>query len=249
MFKPSSKPYGWPNSTTENISKKPSRIIYFNDEQKYWFCSNVIVTHKYEWYSFLPLFLLEEFNPFTKLAHIYFLFISILQTVPMITNTGGVPTVLIPLVQLLIIAASFKITDDVERHRADNEANSTTTLIYDNKNKNNNNDNNFKKNTWADIQVGQFIKVQSTETIPADIILLSVSSSSSSSDEQQSTCFIETKSLDGETNLKTRSVHPDFLTKVGKCTTSSHQHFYIFFNIITIIIIIIIIIIIFIHLC
>ena len=218
MFKPSSKPYGWPNSTSENILKKPSRIIHINNKQKYWFCNNIIITHKYEWYSFLPLFLLEEFNPLTKLAHIYFLFISILQTVPMITNTAGVPTVLIPLVQLLIIAASFKITDDVERHRADYEANSTTTLIYDdnikdnNKDNDNNNDNNFKKLTWADIQVGQFIKVHSTEIIPADIILIQVCCSSNVNDN--GICYIETKSLDGETNLKTRSVHPEFLKKV-----------------------------------
>ena len=55
-------------------------------EQYYTFCSNFIETSKYEWYNFLPLFLLEEFNPYSKIANCYFLFISGMQVTTKIFN-------------------------------------------------------------------------------------------------------------------------------------------------------------------
>lgn len=39
----------------------------------------MVRTAKYEYYNFLPRFLWEEFNPATKIANVYFLFIAILQ--------------------------------------------------------------------------------------------------------------------------------------------------------------------------
>lgn len=39
----------------------------------------MIRTSKYEYYNFLPRFLWEEFNPATKIANVYFLFIAVLQ--------------------------------------------------------------------------------------------------------------------------------------------------------------------------
>ena len=39
----------------------------------------MVRTAKYEYYDFLPKFLWEEFNPATKIANVYFLFIAALQ--------------------------------------------------------------------------------------------------------------------------------------------------------------------------
>lgn len=39
----------------------------------------MVRTAKYEYYDFLPRFLWEEFNPATKIANVYFLFIAALQ--------------------------------------------------------------------------------------------------------------------------------------------------------------------------
>jgi len=37
---------------------------------------------------------MEEFNPFTKMANVYFLMVAVMQTIPAISNTFGVPTTL-----------------------------------------------------------------------------------------------------------------------------------------------------------
>lgn len=55
---------------------------------------------------------------------------------------------------------------------------------------------------WRDIRVGNFVKVCNYEAVPADILLLAVSEPNP--DLPVGICFVETKSLDGETNLKVR---------------------------------------------
>lgn len=55
----------------------------------------------------------------------------------------------------------------------------------------------FDKNYWKNITVGDIIRVHNNEEIPADIILLSTS-------DTDGGCYVETKNLDGETNLKVR---------------------------------------------
>lgn len=58
----------------------------------------------------------------------------------------------------------------------------------------------WKETFWKEIRIGDVIKINVNEQAPADIILLQ------SSDEKNS-CFVETKNLDGETNLKYKRVN------------------------------------------
>ncbi|KAF9425248.1 hypothetical protein BGZ94_007698 [Podila epigama] len=59
----------------------------------------------------------------------------------------------------------------------------------------------FVKEQWHNLRVGDFIMLKNNQAVPADAIILSTS-------ETEGSCFIETKDLDGETNLKTRmSLH------------------------------------------
>lgn len=55
----------------------------------------------------------------------------------------------------------------------------------------------FKKDYWKNVQVGDFVRLYNEEEIPADIIVLSTS-------DADGACYVETKNLDGETNLKVR---------------------------------------------
>ncbi|KAF2737543.1 phospholipid-translocating P-type ATPase [Polyplosphaeria fusca] len=56
----------------------------------------------------------------------------------------------------------------------------------------------FKKDAWKSVQVGDFVRLYNDEEIPADIVVLSTSS-------EDGACYVETKGLDGETNLKVRN--------------------------------------------
>jgi P-type E1-E2 ATPase len=59
---------------------------------------------------------------------------------------------------------------------------------------------------WSEVREGDVVEVRKNEWIPADLILLTGNA--------DDICFIETKNLDGETNLKLKEVrehffHPD----------------------------------------
>ncbi|KAK4548116.1 hypothetical protein LTR36_009985 [Oleoguttula mirabilis] len=56
----------------------------------------------------------------------------------------------------------------------------------------------FKRDYWKNVQVGDFVRLYNEEEIPADIIVLSTS-------DTDGACYVETKNLDGETNLKVRN--------------------------------------------
>ncbi|KAH9484538.1 Putative phospholipid-transporting ATPase C24B11.12c [Psilocybe cubensis] len=55
----------------------------------------------------------------------------------------------------------------------------------------------WKETLWEDVRVGDFVKIMDHEAFPADILICSTS-------EDESVAFVETKNLDGETNLKSR---------------------------------------------
>lgn len=56
----------------------------------------------------------------------------------------------------------------------------------------------FHKDHWKNVQVGDFVRLYNDDELPADIIVLSTS-------DPDGACYVETKNLDGETNLKVRT--------------------------------------------
>lgn len=204
--KPSGLPPNWPRSTEEDLAQRPTRHIRINQDQQFEYCSNIVKTSKYEFYNFLPKFLLEEFNPKVKVANCYFLLISGLQCIPIISNTDGYPTTLIPLTFVVVVNAIFQILEDLNRHKADREANSSQCLRW------NNQINSFELVLWSQVNVGDFVKILSHEPIPSDILVLSVCERDLS--KPTGLCYVETKSLDGETNLKIRHAIPLTMGKV-----------------------------------
>lgn len=72
----------------------------------------------------------------------------------------------------------------------------------------------YQKTAWKRVVVGDFIKLQSDEIIPADLLLLN-------SSDANSICHIETANLDGETNLKQKEVVKGLnLVSQLTCTTT-----------------------------
>jgi phospholipid-translocating ATPase len=77
----------------------------------------------------------------------------------------------------------------------------------------------WKKTAWEDLAVGDFVKILDNESIPADILICATS-------EDENVAFVETKSLDGETNLKSRNAVPALthLRTASECA-SPHNAF------------------------
>ncbi|KAI8854148.1 hypothetical protein BC829DRAFT_218733 [Chytridium lagenaria] len=55
----------------------------------------------------------------------------------------------------------------------------------------------WKLSDWEEAKVGDFVFLRDNDPIPADVVIISTS-------ESDCVCYIETKNLDGETNLKVR---------------------------------------------
>ena len=55
----------------------------------------------------------------------------------------------------------------------------------------------FHSDYWKNVQVGDFVRIYNDDQIPADVVILSTS-------DPDGACYVETKNLDGETNLKVR---------------------------------------------
>lgn len=157
--------------------------------------SNVVVTSKYTTITFLPKFLKESF---TKVANFFFLMVCVLQSIPSISNTYGYPTNAPVLLFVISIDAVFAIMEDRRRHQSDHEANSAKCHIVRN--------GHVEDHLWSDVKVGDFLQVRNREVIPADLLILAVSEPVG--EAASGICYVETKSLDGETNLKLRQAIP-----------------------------------------
>ena len=55
----------------------------------------------------------------------------------------------------------------------------------------------FEKVRWGSVLIGDFIRVDQDEFFPADMVVVR-------STEDEGVCYVETKNLDGETNLKNK---------------------------------------------
>uniref|UniRef100_A0A8C3KJK4 Phospholipid-transporting ATPase n=1 Tax=Calidris pygmaea TaxID=425635 RepID=A0A8C3KJK4_9CHAR len=147
--------------------------------------NNSIKTSKYNFFTFLPLNLFEQFQ---RIANAYFLFLLILQLIPQISSLAWFTTV-VPLVLVLAVSGVKDAIDDFNRHKSDKHVNNRPVQVLIN--------GMLKDEKWMNVQVGDIIKLENNNFVTADLLLLS-------SSEPHSLTYIETAELDGETNLKVK---------------------------------------------
>nr|XP_012601283.1 phospholipid-transporting ATPase IK isoform X2 [Microcebus murinus] len=147
--------------------------------------TNIIRTAKYNFFSFLPLNLYEQFH---RVSNVYFLMTVILQGIPEISTLPWF-TLFAPLVCLLAIRATRDLVDDIGRHRSDRTVNNRPCQVLVGKS--------FIWQKWKNLCVGDVVCLSNDSIVPADLLLLA-------SSEPSSLCYVETADIDGETNLKFR---------------------------------------------
>lgn len=128
-------------------------------------------------------------------ANFYFLCIAVLQSINAISISQGKPTILVPLIFVLVVSGIKDAFEDSKRHAADREENERVYHVL------NKSTREWVRVSSTELQVGDFVKILDDETYPADIVMLFSPSPGQIS-------YVETANLDGETNLKIKMV-PD----------------------------------------
>uniref|UniRef100_A0A8C6LMS4 Phospholipid-transporting ATPase n=1 Tax=Nothobranchius furzeri TaxID=105023 RepID=A0A8C6LMS4_NOTFU len=164
------------------------------------FSSNSIKTTKYSPLFFIPMNLYEQFH---RLANVYFVGLAILNFIPVV-NAFQPEVALIPICVILSLTALKDAWEDFRRYQSDRKVNNTPCFVYSRMEKQ------FVERRWKDARVGDFVKVVCNEIVPADLLLLH-------SSDPNGVCYIETANLDGETNLKQRTVANGLCTSNFNC--------------------------------
>ncbi|XP_049649675.1 phospholipid-transporting ATPase VD isoform X2 [Accipiter gentilis] len=163
------------------------------------YMNNQIRTTKYTLLNFLPRNLFEQFH---RVANLYFLFLVVLNWVPLVEAFQKEITML-PLVVVLTITAVKDGLEDYSKYKMDKQINNLLTKVYSRKEKK------YIDECWKNVNVGDFIRLSRNEIIPADMVLLY-------SSDLDGICYIETAGLDGETNLKQRQVVRGYSEQVSE---------------------------------
>ncbi|KAG1384199.1 hypothetical protein G6F61_000673 [Rhizopus arrhizus] len=209
------------------------------------YASNKIKTSKYTLITFVPKNLFEQFR---RPANLYFLAMAIIQMLPLFGVKSPALT-LLPICAVVFITALKDAIEDLQRHKVDARYNQnvTHTLIgYNNTNypdtvtqphllsrlfqkhqappppvdPTHPTHGTFHPSLAMNVRVGDFILLRNGDSVPADALLLSTS-------DKEGICFVETKDLDGETNLKGRQSLPDYRHVQSGTDCLDHVHFYV----------------------
>lgn len=181
------------------------------------YISNRIRTSRYTIWNFVPRQLIYQFS---RLANMYFLIIAILQMIPGFSTTGRFTTI-IPLLIFVALTIAKEGYDDWRRYTLDKAENASKVTILGTEHGSSGKQhgkrvsaadselalspssdpkspsNPWTTTQWGDLKVGDVVRLLGDEQVPADIVLLYA---------DEGVAFVDTRALDGETNLKSKMV-------------------------------------------
>ena len=180
---------------------------------------NTVISCRYTLLNFFPRQLVAQFG---KLANFYFLIISIMQMIPGLSTTGTYTTI-IPVMIFVSISMAKEGYEDLRRHKLDKEENEREVFVLDVRTPDTVVDISktadagypastsigWRTEKWQDVRVGNVVLLERNAPIPADVVLLHAN-------EAFGSAYIETKSLDGETNLKNKKALAELS---GRCAS------------------------------
>ena len=147
--------------------------------------NNEIRTNKYNILTFLPKSLLIQF---ARLPNIYFLATAIIQSIPIISPLSSV-TAIFPFLFVLSVSMIRDLIEDLSRLKYDRLNNNDEVIVY--------REGKFIKTISSSLQLGELIIVLENKQIPADMIIID-------SNLNDGMAYVETSTLDGEKNLKSK---------------------------------------------
>ncbi|KAL7746748.1 hypothetical protein RI367_007911 [Sorochytrium milnesiophthora] len=225
-----------PRDIYANGELPPSLLNHVTGHPITQYASNHVVTSKYSPLSFLPKNLFEQFR---RLANLYFLLLVILQCFPDFYTLPPAVVALPIIIIVLITAGKdgfedYKrhVTDNQinsrivyalgggnwrnvnyaghhhhatkqpPKQRQPRRLFSSRATWLQQVAPHDAHDLDWQPTEWRHLRVGDFVWLQNNDFVPADIVVLATS-------EPDGLCYLETKNLDGETNLKIRHALPD----------------------------------------
>ncbi|OMO70467.1 Cation-transporting P-type ATPase [Corchorus capsularis] len=167
-----------------------SRVVFCNEphlhrKKPYKYPYNNISTTKYNFLTFLPRALFEQFR---RVANFYFLLGAVLSLVSLAPFSRA--SLIAPLLFVVGISMLKEAVEDWHRFLQDLDVNNRTVKAHDSNGV-------FVDKLWKELRVGDVVKVNKDEYFPSDLLLLS-------SSYEDGVSYVETLNLDGETNLKVK---------------------------------------------
>jgi phospholipid-transporting ATPase len=154
---------------------------------------------QYTWLTFFPIAIVLQL---TKVVNIFYLFTGCLQLFKAI-QTNSPLAVFIPVSCIIALGVAKEMVGECKRYKNDKKVNATPVTVLKPKTKE------FEQLTLADLRVGDIVKIQDEEEIPADCVLLQV-------EGNKSEAFVRTSALDGERNLKPKLASATVSTNFDK---------------------------------
>lgn len=150
------------------------------------FPNNRVTTTTYTKCNFFPKNLMKQL---LKVVNAYFVFLILLQLVPGVGQKNGAVFTCLPLIFVVFMSMiKDKIEDNKRRAQDDAENNQLVLAVPRGGQK-------FEQIRSEELDVGCLVRVMENQSFPADLIIVK-------SSLPRGVCYVETKNLDGETNMK-----------------------------------------------